>query len=153
MVEECRNRDDQNGVRFFSFALRVFTKLGSGGMSEDEDGVDKVIVDDRELEEAVKLTMFLPFRNPNLTTIAAVVDKVPRVEKQRFVQSGRTSKRRVRGDSRCRKSDRKPPTGWPASLFADGYLESLPEYQRNKLRLSKRIFPLYDLEKIPEQYL
>lgn len=153
MVEECRNREDQNGVKFFSFALRVFTKMGSGGMSEDEDGVDKVIIDDRELEEAVKLTMFLPFRHSNLTTIVAVVDKVSRVEKQYFMQSGKTSKRRVRGDSRCKNSDRKPPTGWPVSFFADGYLQSLSEYERDKLHLSKKIFPLYDLEKIPEQYL
>ncbi|KAJ4466224.1 hypothetical protein C8R41DRAFT_926212 [Lentinula lateritia] len=127
--------------------------MGSGGMSEDEDGVDKVVIDDRELEEAVKITMFLPFRHSKLTTIVAVVDKVSRVEKQYFVQSGRTSKRRVRGDSRCKKSDRKPPIGWPMSFFADGYLESLPEYRREKLRLSEKIFPLYDLEKIPEQYL
>ncbi|KAJ3886789.1 hypothetical protein GG344DRAFT_56830 [Lentinula edodes] len=153
MVDECRRRDDENGVRFFLFALRVFTKLGSGGMSEDEDGVDKVIVDDRELEEVVKLSMSLPFRHSTITTIIVIVDKVPHVEKKHFVQSGRASKRRIREDPRCRKSARKPPSGWPVSFFADGYLESLPDYERDKLRVSKKTFPLYDLEKIPEQYL
>ncbi|KAJ3889184.1 hypothetical protein GG344DRAFT_52172 [Lentinula edodes] len=153
MVDVCRKRDDQNGVQFFSFALRAFTKMGSGGMSEDEDSVEKVIVGDRELEEAVKLPMSLPFRHSVMTTIAVVVDKVPQVEKMHFVQSGRTSKRRIRDNLRCRKSARKPPSGWPVSFFADGYLESLPEYERDKLRVSKKIFPLYSLEKMPEQYL
>ncbi|KAJ3906599.1 hypothetical protein F5879DRAFT_797299 [Lentinula edodes] len=152
MVNECRKRNDQNGVKFFSFALRVFTKMGSGGMSEDEDGVDKVIIDDRELEEAVKLSMSLPFRHSIITTIVTLIDKVPRVEKTQFVQSGRTTKRRIRNDPRCNISSRKPPNGWPVSFFADGYLDSLSEFQREKLRVSKKLFPLYDLDKIPKQY-
>ncbi|KAH7877315.1 uncharacterized protein C8R40DRAFT_995149, partial [Lentinula edodes] len=142
MVNECRKRDDQDGVKFFSFALRVVTKMGSGGMSEDEDGVDKVIIDDRELEEAVKLSMSLPFRHSIITTIVTLIDKVPRVEKMHFVQSGRTTKRRVRNDPRCKISSRKPPKGWPVSFFADGYLESLLEFQREKLHVSKKLFPL-----------
>ncbi|KAJ4496519.1 hypothetical protein C8R41DRAFT_761912, partial [Lentinula lateritia] len=146
-------RDDENGVKFFLFALRTFTKMGSGGMSEDEDSVEKVTVSDQELEEAVKLSMSLPFRHSIMAKIVAVVDKVPQVEKKHFVQSRRISKRRIQDDPRCRKTAQKPPSGWPISFFADGYLKSLPEYERDKLRVSKKIFPLYNLEKMPEQYL
>ncbi|KAJ3924725.1 MAG: hypothetical protein NXY57DRAFT_907825 [Lentinula lateritia] len=155
MLHECRNGDNQEGVEFFSYCLRAFEKLGSGGMSEDEDGVDKVLVDERELEEAVKLTMFLPFRHSTLMKLVALVDEIPQNQglKKFFVQSGRVCKRRVRGDPRCKTSDRKPPKRWHSSFFPDGYLESLSEYQREKLRVSKKVFPLYDIETLPNKYL
>ncbi|KAJ3859139.1 hypothetical protein EV359DRAFT_68423 [Lentinula novae-zelandiae] len=102
MLRECRNRDNQEGVKFFSFCLRAFEKMGSGGMSEDEDGVDKVHVEKRELEEAVKLIMFLPFCHSTLTKLVVLMDEIPQTEglKKLFVQSGRVRKRRVRGDPR-----------------------------------------------------
>ena len=69
-----------------------------------------------------------------------------------FIQSGRNAKRRVRNEHKCKVSDRKPPTGWPASFFADGYLEALPDFQWEKLRLSRKDFPLYDMQVELEQY-
>src|ERR1700761_9526063 len=143
MVAICRERDDQEGTKLFLYCLQVFTKMGSGGMSEDEDGVEKVVADRRKLEESVKLPMIIPFRHPLLAKLVAFMDKVPNIEKTHFTQSGKAGKRRVRDDGKCKVMDRKPPKGWPVSFFADGYLEALTDFQRAKLHVSEKEFSLY----------
>jgi hypothetical protein len=73
--------------------------------------------------------------------------------KMLFVQSRRNAKRRVRDEHKCKISDRKPLTGWLASFFADGYIESLVDFQWEKLHVSQKDFPLYDMQIDLDWYL
>ncbi|KAJ3808961.1 hypothetical protein F5876DRAFT_66865 [Lentinula aff. lateritia] len=108
------------------------------GMSEDEDGVDKVVtIGAGTIEEAVKFTKNLLFRHQYLNDVVEFLDGIPRFEKLLFIQSGRVSKRRIRRDPRCKPSERLPPRKWPQSFYTEGYLDSLPELQRRRLTPGK----------------
>ncbi|KAJ3926807.1 MAG: hypothetical protein NXY57DRAFT_867848, partial [Lentinula lateritia] len=114
------------------------------GMSEDEDGVDKVVtIDAGTIEEAVKFTKTLPFRHSYLNDVVEFLDKTPGFEKLLFIQSGRVSKHRIRKDPRCKASERLPPRKWPVSFFAEGYLDSLSELQQRRLTPGKEFTLLH----------
>ncbi|KAJ3897146.1 hypothetical protein F5879DRAFT_996530 [Lentinula edodes] len=144
MIQACEQRGYADGVTFFRYLLRLVTKMRPGGMSEDEDGVDKVVtVDAGTIEEAVKFTKPLPFRNSYLNDVVEFLDKTPGFENLLFIQSGRVRKRRIRKDPRCKVSERLPPRKWPRSFFAQGYLDGLPELQKRRLTPGKEIILLH----------
>ncbi|KAJ3725338.1 hypothetical protein C8R42DRAFT_576322, partial [Lentinula raphanica] len=96
MIQVSQEREDHEGVQLFQYLLRLVGKLKPGGMSEDEDGVDTVTNGQGMIiEEAVKLTMTIPFRNPYLANVLHWLDTLPGFEKFLFIQSGRVKKRRI----------------------------------------------------------
>ncbi|KAJ3709844.1 hypothetical protein C8R42DRAFT_598004 [Lentinula raphanica] len=133
MIQVSQEREDHEGVQLFQYLLRLVGKLKPGGMSEDEDGVDTV-TNGRGviIEEAVKLTMTIPFRDPYLANVLHWLDMLPGFEKFLFIQSGRVKKRRIRGDPRCKASTRKPPKKWPRSFFDENYLKQMSELKQAK---------------------
>lgn len=153
MIQVCEQRGDVEGIRLFRYWLRLLQKLKSGGMSEDEDGFDTVITADGQLQEHVKFTKNLPFRRVLITESLSLINKIPGFEKVSFSQSGRASIRRIRGNPKCGVSARTAPIGWPTSFFPDGYLDSLPDFERGKLRVSQKEFPLFEIPEDFSQYL
>lgn len=144
MIQACEQRGYVDGVHFFRYLLRLVTKMRPGGMSEDEDGVDKVVtIGAGTIEEAVKFTKNLPFRHQYLNDVVEFLDGIPGFEKLLFIQSGRVSKRRIRRDPRCKASERLPPRKWPQSFFTEGYLDSLPELQKRRLTPGKAFVLLH----------
>ncbi|KAJ3911763.1 hypothetical protein F5877DRAFT_54922 [Lentinula edodes] len=147
MIQASQQRGDIEGVQFFQFLLRLVTKMQPGGMSEDEDGEDTVVTAAAgSIVEAVKFTKSLSFRNAYLNDVVEFLDKIPGFEQLLFIQSGRVKKRRIRGDARCKVSNRTPPRKWPKSFFAEGYLDGLTEIQCRKLVLGKKDIILYEVD-------
>ncbi|KAF8832816.1 hypothetical protein HHX47_DHR1002050 [Lentinula edodes] len=78
MIQACEQRGYVDGVHFFRYLLRLVTKMRPGGMSEDEDGVDKVVtIGAGTIEEAVKFTKNLPFRHQYLNDVVEFLDGIP----------------------------------------------------------------------------
>ncbi|KAJ3840924.1 hypothetical protein F5878DRAFT_532687 [Lentinula raphanica] len=146
MIQSCHERKDPDGVRLFQYILRVIAKLKPTGMSEDEDGVDPVVNSAGvTIDEPVKFTMILPFRNVYFNDVVDFVDHLPGFERLLFIQSGRVKKRRVRGDPRCKTSKRKAPMRWPRSFFSPEYLNGMSELQRMK-HVGKNDVDLWEID-------
>ncbi|KAJ3752667.1 hypothetical protein EV360DRAFT_54829 [Lentinula raphanica] len=146
MIQSCDERKDIDGVHLFQYILRVLAKLKPTGMSEDEDGVDTVVNSAGvTIDEPVKFTMILPFRNAYFNDVVDFVDHLPGFERLLFIQSGRVKKRRVRGDPRCQTSKRKAPMHWPRSFFSPEYLNGMSELQRMK-HVGKNDVDLWEID-------
>ncbi|KAF9065501.1 hypothetical protein BDP27DRAFT_1180215, partial [Rhodocollybia butyracea] len=119
MIDFCRKTNDEDGLQFWQYSLRLTQHLGDGGMSEDEDGLKTIQIGTRTKKVRVKVTKDLDFRHPAIAAHYKRVDGTREAEELIFSATGRTKMERIRiSDIRVRP----PPRGLSASVYRPEYL-------------------------------
>ncbi|KAF9021595.1 hypothetical protein BDP27DRAFT_1249841, partial [Rhodocollybia butyracea] len=144
MIDHCRDENDNDGLQFWEYSLRLTGHLGDGGMSEDEDSFETVRIDCRTEKVRVKVVKDLDFRHTSIAAHYEQVDTTPQHGVEDLIFSGQIQHR----IERIRVSDitvRSPPEGLSASVYRPGYLENLLPHELSALRLDPNPFHLYQL--------
>jgi hypothetical protein len=132
MIAFCRQTNDESGLRFWQYSLRLTSHLGNGGMSEDEDDCKIVRVGSSSEEVQVKVTKDLDYRHPSIAAHYEQVDATPGVEGLIFSARGKPRTKRI-----CVSdiSVQPPPLGLSTSVYRPGYLERLLPHELAALEL------------------
>ncbi|KAE9383233.1 hypothetical protein BT96DRAFT_1009490 [Gymnopus androsaceus JB14] len=142
MAEVCHRRGNMQGQDFWQKVLAYTLRLGAGGMSDEDEGIESVVRGSRTKSEKVKIVKRLPFRHPYFEKLYDVVDQTPGLEELIFNQTGKRPLVRVR--NRNSLSMCKPVTRLPRSFFPDGYLGQLFPFELDALQVSEEPWPLYE---------
>ncbi|KAJ3766540.1 hypothetical protein FB446DRAFT_653642, partial [Lentinula raphanica] len=139
MAQFSRDTNCQDGETFWNYAIDALLVLGDGGMSDEEDSVEDVVIDGIRTQQEVKKVKILWFRHESFAPIMLQIDETPKAEPKVFTQQGRVSVKRVRSNIFDK---RNPPTGYPEDVFRPEYLEGLFPHQKRQLRISKKRFQI-----------
>ncbi|KAJ3887367.1 hypothetical protein GG344DRAFT_30746, partial [Lentinula edodes] len=122
MEEFCQEIDDQGGKSFWTYMVDSLLVFEEGGMSDEEDGEEDVVIDGVETKQDIKLVKDLWFRHESFGLQFQMVDETPKSEPEIFTQQGRLSVKRVRTNIIDK---RDPPKGLPQDVFRLEYLQRL----------------------------
>ncbi|KAJ3726402.1 hypothetical protein DFJ43DRAFT_566240 [Lentinula guzmanii] len=125
MLKVCRERNDQAGVQFWSYALSALEILGDPGMSDEEDSSVEVEVEGVIVKQSVKKVKRSYWRAPQVEDLCRVMDTAPALEILIFHKASRT---------------------WPPrDFYRKEFLDSLMPHEVADLRLADYSFRLIDL--------
>ncbi|KAJ3738026.1 hypothetical protein EV360DRAFT_58507 [Lentinula raphanica] len=141
MIQISRDTHDEDGVKFWTYALDAVKILGERGMSDEEDGEEDVIIDGVQTKQDVKLVTVLWFRHESFRDLFQLVDQTPKAEEKIFSQQGRHQVKRVRSDI---VDNRKPPPGYPKQVFRPEYLQKLLPHEKEDLKFKKSDFVIHE---------
>ncbi|KAJ3804652.1 hypothetical protein F5876DRAFT_18858, partial [Lentinula aff. lateritia] len=122
MEEVCQEIDDQGGKSFWTYMVDSLLVFEEGGMSDEEDGEEDVVIDGVETKQDIKLVKDLWFRHESFGPQFQMIDETPKSEPEIFTQQGRLSVKRVRTNIIDK---RDPPKGLPQDVFRLEYLQRL----------------------------
>ncbi|KAG7090363.1 hypothetical protein E1B28_009483 [Marasmius oreades] len=132
MQIETRQKEEQEGVEFWSFVLHSVRELDLAGISDDEDS---------EIEgQKVKLVHQLDFRHPDFRPLFEMVDHTT---PEKLSRRGR---QRPRGVLSPLVTEREPPSGIAPERFKPEYLAAMRAGQKPQIRLGHRDYPVAHFE-------
>ncbi|KAJ3885409.1 hypothetical protein F5879DRAFT_996276 [Lentinula edodes] len=139
MIDFAREHNNQQLENFWTYVLVVVKTFGERGMSDEEDGVEDVLIDGVPTQQDIKKVKKLWFRHETFEALFQQVDETPKVETRIFTQQGPVSMKRVRSNII---DNRKPPPGYPKGIFRPEYLDSLLEYELENLEFAEGEFEI-----------
>ncbi|KAL0564395.1 hypothetical protein V5O48_017650 [Marasmius crinis-equi] len=138
MVRYSKERKDEQGVRFWTYAYEVTEALGCDGMSDEEAGeMEANPGSGVPLDVPVNYILVLSWQHPLITELYMVFDRAPELEPLIIKQTGK--RQRIRS---AKLSTRNPPRKLSRSLFAEEYLSKARTYELDRLSLSDKVLPL-----------
>ncbi|THV01475.1 hypothetical protein K435DRAFT_655235, partial [Dendrothele bispora CBS 962.96] len=149
MVQVMRERNDKEGEKMWNYVLNCLGKLEHDGMSDEEEGTEEIVTDGKVTRVQVRKVMQVTWRHPSFRGLFELVDKTRGVEAAIFSRQGRPPMTRIRVDEEPSRK-RPPPKHLPVSFFKPEYLQDLSKYsyQIDELRMSKKEFPLYEVNNL-----
>ncbi|KAJ3797285.1 hypothetical protein F5050DRAFT_1579315 [Lentinula boryana] len=142
MLKVCRERNDEAGIQFWSYALGVLEILGDPGMSDEEDSSVEVEVEGVVVKQSVKKVKRSYWRAPQVEDLCRVMDTAPALEILIFHKAGAKRVPRIRTDHL---SHRLPGPGLPRDFYRKEFLDSLMPHEVADLRFADYSFKLFDL--------
>ncbi|KAG7086299.1 hypothetical protein E1B28_002263 [Marasmius oreades] len=133
MIAISDGREDQKAVEFWKYVSDVTEVLGMDGMSDEEKDVEEVmgtmsgVTSQNDIVKVLKL----PWRHSLINALYKSMDEIKKYEELVVRSTG--SMRRTCVDQI---STRRTPIKLPLSVFADGFLVNMRDYERDKLKLS-----------------
>ncbi|KAJ8093720.1 hypothetical protein PM082_009580 [Marasmius tenuissimus] len=138
----ARTKDDTAQFPFWEYARRMTEHLTKNGMSDEETVTKERRTSGGLLERyTVMEVLNLPGRHPYFRPFFRAIEATPAFENISFHEDQRQRYPREYVD----RDGKKPlsQTGLSRSMFADGYLDQLLEYERFALKLDDEVRPLH----------